>query len=300
MQPKVAISSDFFNSVLKLPRTQQEKAAKLMETFRLNPKSPGINYETIQVARDKNLRSVRIDQAYRAIVLAPEKGDVYILLWADLHDDAYKWASDRIFKINPENGVLQILDTQYVDEAKQIQQSAVAQENTGLFTNIRDRYLVRLGVPEELLPLVRQVLRPLDLEELKVKLPDEAYEALALLADGISLEEVMSVYDVSLQDTPSTIDTNNFFGIICETGLIGLGLYLLLIYQAFKKANKKNIYNLAMIASVFAALVDGFFNVALQYAVSGMIFFMFLGLLSQKEDDLESDYEDYYSGSDSY
>ena len=72
MQPKVAISSDFFNSVLKLPRAQQDKAVKLMETFRQNPKSPGINYETIQVARDKNLRSIRIDQAYRAIVLAPE------------------------------------------------------------------------------------------------------------------------------------------------------------------------------------------------------------------------------------
>ena len=208
MQPKVAISSDFFNSVLKLPRAQQDKAVKLMETFRQNPKSPGINYETIQVARDKNLRSVRIDQAYRAIVLAPEKGDVYILLWADLHDDAYKWAGDRIFKINPENGVLQILDTQYVDEAQQLQQSAVAQ--VGLYSAIRDRYLVRLGVPEDLLPLVRQVISPLDLDELKVKLPDEAYEALALLADGISLEEVMSVYDVNLHDAPTPIDTNDF------------------------------------------------------------------------------------------
>ena len=83
---------------------------------------------------------------------------------------------------------------------------------------------------------------------------------------------------------------NNFFGIICETGLIGLGLYLLLIYKAFKKANKKNIYNLAMIAGIFAALVDGFYNVALQYSVSGMIFFMFLGLLNKKEDNGESNY----------
>lgn len=80
MQPKVAISSDFFNSVLKLPKKQQEKAVKFMELFRQNPKSPGINYETIKVSRDKNLRSVRIDQAYRAIVLAPEQGEVYILL----------------------------------------------------------------------------------------------------------------------------------------------------------------------------------------------------------------------------
>ncbi|MEI6268565.1 MAG: UvrD-helicase domain-containing protein [Methylococcaceae bacterium] len=210
MQPKVAISSEFFTSVLKLPKAQQEKAVKFMELFRQNPKSPGINYETIQVSRDKNLRSVRIDQAYRAIVLAPEQGEVYILLWADKHDDAYDWAANRVLKINPENGVLQVLELQYIDEAQQLQQSNVQQSNAGLFVDIRDRYLVRLGVPEDLLPLVRQVTRPLDLDELKAKLPDEAYEALAMLADGISLEEVMSVYDVSLQDEPAKIDTNDF------------------------------------------------------------------------------------------
>ena len=210
MQPKVAISSEFFTSVLKLPKTQQEKAVKFMELFRQNPKSPGINYETIQVSRDKNLRSVRIDQAYRAIVLAPEQGEVYILLWADKHDDAYDWAANRVLKINPENGVLQVIESQYIDEAQQLQQSNVQQSNAGLFVDIRDRYLVRLGVPEDLLPLVRQVTRPLDLDELKAKLPDEAYEALAMLADGISLEEVMSVYDVNLQDEPAKIDTNDF------------------------------------------------------------------------------------------
>ncbi len=210
MQPKVAISSEFFTSVLKLPKTQQEKAVKFMELFRQNPKSPGINYETIQVSRDKNLRSVRIDQAYRAIVLAPEQGEVYILLWADKHDDAYDWAANRVLKINPENGVLQVIESQYIDEAQQLQQSNVQQSHAGLFVEIRDRYLVRLGVPEDLLPLVRQVARPLDLDELKAKLPDEAYEALAMLADGISLEEVMSVYDVNLQDEPAKIDTNDF------------------------------------------------------------------------------------------
>jgi mRNA-degrading endonuclease RelE of RelBE toxin-antitoxin system len=44
MQPKVAISSEFFTSVLKLPKSQQEKAVKFMEQFRQNPKSSAINY----------------------------------------------------------------------------------------------------------------------------------------------------------------------------------------------------------------------------------------------------------------
>lgn len=210
MTPKVAISSEFFSSVLKLPKTQQEKAVKLMELFRQDPKSPGINYETIQTARDKNLRSVRIDQTYRAIVLAPERGDVYILLWADKHDDAYDWACNKVLKINPENGVLQVLESQYIDEANQIQQASESNGKAGLFDEIRDKHLVRLGVPEDLLPLVRQIQFADEVDGLKQKLPDEAYEALAMLADGVDLEEVLSVYDINLHDEAPKIDTDDF------------------------------------------------------------------------------------------
>lgn len=210
MTPKVAISSEFFSSVLKLPKTQQEKAVKFMELFRQDPKSPGINYETIQTARDKNLRSVRIDQAYRAIVLAPERGDVYILLWADKHDDAYDWACNKVLKINPENGVLQVLESQYIDEANQIQQASESNGKAGLFDEIRDKHLVRLGVPEDLLPLVRQIQFAAEVDGLKQKLPDEAYEALAMLADDVGLEEVLSVYDINLHDEAPKIDTDDF------------------------------------------------------------------------------------------
>lgn len=210
MTPKVAISSEFFSSVLKLPKAQQDKAVKFMELFRQNPKSPGINYETIQVSRDKNLRSVRIDQAYRAIVLAPEKGNVYILLWADKHDDAYDWAKNRVLKINPENGTLQFLDSEYIDEAHQLKSNSESNDR-GLFSTIRDRHLIRLGVPEDLIPLVRQVEISPDVEELKRKIPDEAYEALSLLADGDTLEEVLSVYDIDLHEgEEQNIDTEDF------------------------------------------------------------------------------------------
>jgi superfamily I DNA/RNA helicase/mRNA-degrading endonuclease RelE of RelBE toxin-antitoxin system len=206
MQPKVAISSEFFTSVLKLPKSQQEKAVKFMEQFRQNPTSSAINYEKILNARDKNLRSVRIDLAYRAIVLAPEKGDVYILLWADNHDDAYEWACNKILKINPENGVLQVLDAKYIDEASLLQNDATS----SLFDKIKGKHLIRLGVPEELLPLLRTIKIPSDIENIRDKIPEEAYEALALIADGFSFEEVLSVYDMDLHNTTSRIDVEDF------------------------------------------------------------------------------------------
>lgn len=207
---KVAISSDFFSSVLKLPKAQQDKAVKFMEQFRYDPKSPGINYEIIKAARDKNLRSVRIDQTYRAIVLTPQKGNVYILLWADKHDDAYEWAKNKVLKINPENGVLQFLESEYIDEAQQ-KKARIGSASQGFFAFIRDRHLIRLGVPDELIPLVREVKVPADIEDLKKKIPDEAYEALSMLADGDSIDEVLSAYDVDLYDEVATaIDLEDF------------------------------------------------------------------------------------------
>jgi len=78
---KVAIASDFLLSFSKIPRKQQAKVMDFVSKFRLNPSLPGIKYEKIVTAKDKNMRSVRIDQAYRGIVLKPEKGNVYVLLW---------------------------------------------------------------------------------------------------------------------------------------------------------------------------------------------------------------------------
>ena len=43
-----------------------------MSKFRSNPLAPGMNYEKINDAYDKNMRSVRIDDTYRAIVMRDE------------------------------------------------------------------------------------------------------------------------------------------------------------------------------------------------------------------------------------
>src|SRR3990172_5036595 len=107
---RVAISNNFLEAFTKIPKQVQTKVRTFIEKFMLNPKAPGINYEKINDAKDKNVRSVRIDQAYRGIVLQPEEGNVYLLLWVDHHDEAYNWARNKIFNIHPETGGIQIID----------------------------------------------------------------------------------------------------------------------------------------------------------------------------------------------
>ena len=60
---KVAISSDFFTALSKLPKTQLNKTIKLVEKFKNNPKSTGLNYEKLNFTN--NMYSMRVDTSYR-------------------------------------------------------------------------------------------------------------------------------------------------------------------------------------------------------------------------------------------
>lgn len=132
---KVAIASDFLAAFSQIPRKQQGKVLEFVNKFRSNPRLPGINYEKIVRAKDKNMRSVRIDQAYRGIVLKPDTGNVYVLLWVDHHDKAYKWAENKLYTINPETGSLQVVNVEETKEKKESARIYSGERRTVIFQN---------------------------------------------------------------------------------------------------------------------------------------------------------------------
>src|SRR3954465_8064812 len=109
MTPTVAIGSDFLEALARIPRAQQRKGRTFTEKFKANPKSPAINYEKINGVKDDKVRTVRIDQQYRAVILHPPEGEVYVLVWVDNHDEAMDWAKKRTFEVNPRTGSLQVV-----------------------------------------------------------------------------------------------------------------------------------------------------------------------------------------------
>lgn len=188
---KVAVAADFLTAFSKIPRKQQSKVLDFVNKFRADPSRPGINYEKIQKAKDPSLRSVRIDQAYRGIVLKPETGNVYVLLWVDNHDDAYKWAENKLYSIHPETGGLQVIDVE-AKEAPPGQEPPIDSLGEGfLFSGLTDSDLLKVGVPEPLLSVARQIKTLDDLDKVSQQFPEEAYESLFFLASGYSLEEVL-------------------------------------------------------------------------------------------------------------
>src|SRR3954471_23072324 len=108
MTPTVAIGSDFLEAFARVPRAQQRKVRDFTEKFKANPKSAAIHYEKIHGLKDDKVRTVRIDQKYRAVILHPPQGEVYVLVWVDNHDEAIDWARKRTFEVNPFTGSLQV------------------------------------------------------------------------------------------------------------------------------------------------------------------------------------------------
>ena len=202
----VALSNDFLLAYSSVQKGHQKKVREFIELFRERPDSPGIHYEPIESAKGKSLYSVRIDQAYRAVVFHPASS-VYVLTWVDHHDEAYDWAASKTFQVNPLTGALQVLNTEVVKAAPA---AAVAsgQQAAGLFDDVKDKHLLRLGVPEALLPLVRGLRSDTDLEKAEKQIPQEAYEALFLLASGYSLEEVFQEVDKRDEEVP--VNTGDF------------------------------------------------------------------------------------------
>ena len=201
----MAMSSDFLDAFAKLPRPQQRGVRTLISRFNADSTASGLNYERIHAASDPAMRSLRIDQGYRAIVLKPEHGDVHMLLWADKHDDAYTWAERHECCINAETGALQVYEPHTEPDAA----AAAPAEAAGpplAFRNLRDRELARLGVPAAMLAEVRTVRDDAELDAMQSRLALEAYEALFLYLVGEGYEDL-----VREREAPQKpVDTRDF------------------------------------------------------------------------------------------
>ena len=200
----VAIGDDFLTSYAKIPKNQQAKVLNFINKFRADPTRSGTNYEKLKHTHDENLHSVRIDQTYRGIVLKSKSNNVYVLLWVDHHDKAYEWAKNKIVRVHPETGSLQIIP---VVEGQPVAIEPEP-EKPGLFDKFKDPALIGLGVPELLLPMVRNLKTDADLDRVSGDFPQEASEALYMLAAGYSLDEVRK--DMAIPVEPPTVDPEDF------------------------------------------------------------------------------------------
>ncbi len=204
---KIIVSNDVIKRMTALPAAVQTKCLEFMLKFQTDPRSPGINYETIQGAKDKNFRSVRIDQGYRGIVFRAPRDNVFVWLHIDQHDDAYAWATKRKMSINPVNGALTLTNVNFVEETVQRKAAPAPSQPEPVFSGLSDRDLMALGVSEDMVPAVRTIRSEGDLDAMGEELPVEAYEGLFLVLAGDTVASILGSRETRVD---LEIDTQDF------------------------------------------------------------------------------------------
>ncbi|MBY6366535.1 UvrD-helicase domain-containing protein [Rhodococcoides corynebacterioides] len=204
--PSLAIDRDFLLDLGKLEKPVQERVSEVFEKFE-SATHAGLHLERIQNARNERFRSIRINQFWRGIVLAPESGDTYVLLKVLPHDDAYDWAKRRAISVNRATGGIEIRDEAALDESLSTITAASPPAGGPIFKDVADKDLTQLGVDEKTLTFARALTDVTQLEAAQAFLPAIQWEVLYGLAAGMSPEEVWSDLGAAILDEP--VDTDD-------------------------------------------------------------------------------------------
>ena len=178
---EISVAKSFFQSAGKLSSNARARVFDFMFKFYNNPASPGLSVERVQDALDANMWSARITGGLRAIY--HQLGELYTLLYAGQHDDAYDWAGRRRLEKHSVTRDLQLVETTEVVE-QVIAESPGPAEAVPLLAEHGDDYLLSLGVPEDWLPTVRKIRTEEQLLTAVERLPEEVGERLVSLAAG--------------------------------------------------------------------------------------------------------------------
>lgn len=95
----LGIHKDFLMEFAKLEKPVQKRVEEVFDKFQEH-RHAGLHLEKLEKARDPRIRTIRINQFMRGVVLAPESGDSFLLLKVMPHDDAIAWAVKHRATVN--------------------------------------------------------------------------------------------------------------------------------------------------------------------------------------------------------
>jgi superfamily I DNA/RNA helicase len=208
---RVSYDQGCLKSVRKLPDYVSGKFLDLMSRYMDNPAGNGLNLESVEGSKDKSLKSLRLDQNYRAIAFETAKDIMFVHV--NEHDKAYRWAEGRRVKLDTATNRIRIVE--------EIEQSQVEVDNQleeiGLFSNFKDKKLLSLGVAEEAVAIARTIQSEQELDESEDRFDPLSFQVLYALAAGYSEEEVYSIVGGAPDDDPSTADDDKSFEDLIDT-----------------------------------------------------------------------------------
>ena len=202
---RLLIGDKFFDSFIQLPKRIQKKVVEFQDKFKENRKSAAINLESISTFKDQSLRTARIDQKYRAIIGTIKDREDYYILWVDNHDEAMAWAENKTFEWNDVTNTPQLYTVETAEKELEAEPDWAKiygyeePKKNEAITSLSEEELLKMGVPDKLVDEVSQIDSFAKLEKMEKRLPEDVFENLFYLLDGVPYSEVIDEVEQSKQ-----------------------------------------------------------------------------------------------------
>ena len=188
---KIMMSSKVLKSLGQLPQKVQKYLGEFIEKFQVDPWEKGLGVHPMKASMlDSKVHGADMPLAFRAILIRPDHGDTWLLVYIDKHDDAYNWAKNKRFEVHEKTGVFQIFDAQEVEEVVAEQKSFEPTSDYPL-AKLTEEELFQAGVPRPLIPAVQAIHSDVSLEALTGYLPQDCRDVLCGIAAGMTLDQAL-------------------------------------------------------------------------------------------------------------
>lgn len=199
---ELVIGSRLFASMGDLQYPVMRRVLETLDKLKHDPDHSGLDYKLPQRARDRRIRTCRINDNYR-LVCAEAGRDRHgrrtiVALAAYPHDEAYTWASRQQLTIDGLDGA-HVVDVAAVEDVPI--PTAVEPRQSPLI-GVKDVVLTRFGVPEGALSQLRRAASEVELEVVLSHLPGQVADAVRGLAAGYDPDEVWA--EISMLHGPGT------------------------------------------------------------------------------------------------
>ncbi len=168
---RIYLGDDCLAKLFELPKKVQKKVIEFQTKFKENPYGHAINLESIASFIDDSIKTARIGDDYRAIIGCIPGNEDYCMLYVDHHDEAMRWAQNKRFEQNQYTGAFQVIPVVTVQPVTQV---IASQEEPLPFSSFSDEQLLKIGIPNDLLALVRSIRNLDDLDSNEKNLPADA------------------------------------------------------------------------------------------------------------------------------
>jgi superfamily I DNA/RNA helicase/mRNA-degrading endonuclease RelE of RelBE toxin-antitoxin system len=212
MKTQVLMHDLFENSYNELDGSVKSRVLTFMVKLQQDPDASGLDFKRPKGAGNKHVRTARVNDNYRAVLVNAGADDDNSMLWlvaVKKHDDAYKFAETLTLQVNQKTGAAELYDPIALNAALD---SARADSAAGVSADplmpaaVSQSDLERFGVAPDVAEELKQVTTEDALQRILEALPASQGEAVLDLAYGKDPQEVWN--DLVIEE-PGPIDVED-------------------------------------------------------------------------------------------